>query len=50
LLKSDSEILGGATVKMNLNPFRYKAAGATRHEFEDITIKLVPAISSLSKK
>lgn len=40
----------GATVMMNLNLFQYTAAGATRHEFEDVTIKLMPEINSLSKR
>ena len=50
LLKSDDEILGGAAVKMNLNLFRYIAADATRCEFEDVKIKLMPGIASLSKR
>ena len=50
LLKSDSEIRGCATVKMNLNVFRYTAAGATRDEFEDVTVKLMPGVISLSKR
>ena len=50
MLKSDDEILGGAAVKMNLNLFRYIAADATRCEFEDVKIKLMPGIASLSKR
>ena len=35
---------------MNLNVFRYTAAGATRDEFEEVTVKLMPGVISLSKR